>query len=63
MTIVKQTRPKSVDPDGIYLQVLRELTNVTVKPLLISYERSQHSGQVPENCSKANITPVFMKGC
>lgn len=52
-----------MDPDGIYLQVLRELVNVTVKPLLIVYEKSQHSGQVPEDWSKANITPVFMKGC
>ncbi|GAB0190614.1 mitochondrial enolase superfamily member 1 [Grus japonensis] len=49
-------------PDGMHPQVLRELTDVIAKPLSIIFERSWRTGEVPEDCRKTNVTPVFKKG-
>ena len=38
---------KSMGPDGMQPQVLRELANVTASPLLIIFERSWHLREVP----------------
>ncbi|PKU44210.1 rna-directed dna polymerase from mobile element jockey- hypothetical protein [Limosa lapponica baueri] len=43
-------------------RVLRELADVIAEPLSIIYERSWRTGEVPEDCRKANITPVYKKG-
>lgn len=53
---------KSIGPDGMYLQVLRDLTEVTAEPLFIIYERSWRMGGAPEDLRKANVTPVFRQG-
>jgi len=53
---------KSVGPDGMNPQVLRELADVIAEPLSIIFERSWRTGEVFEDWRKANITPVFKKG-
>jgi len=42
--------------------VLRELAEVTAKPLLIMLERCWRKGKVPEDWGTASVTPVFKKG-
>jgi len=41
--------------------VLRELAGVIAEPLSIVFERSWRTGEVPEECKKAGVTPVFKK--
>jgi len=53
---------KSMGPDGMHVQVLRELADVIAEPLSIIFERSWRTGEVPEDCRKANVTAVFKKG-
>ncbi|PKU35770.1 rna-directed dna polymerase from mobile element jockey-like [Limosa lapponica baueri] len=53
---------KSMGPDGVHLRVLRELAEVVAGPLSIIFERSWRTGEVPEEWSQANVTPVFKKG-
>lgn len=38
-----------------------ELADTEVTPLMITFGRSWRSGEVPEDCRKANVTPVFKK--
>lgn len=53
---------KSIGPDRMHLHLLMELANVTVRPLLIIiFEKSQCSGEVPEDWEKVNVTPIFKK--
>ncbi|PKU45830.1 rna-directed dna polymerase from mobile element jockey-like [Limosa lapponica baueri] len=53
---------KSMGPDGMYPQVLRELAEVIAEPLSIIFERSWRTGEVPEDWRKANVIPAFKKG-
>ncbi|PKU44228.1 rna-directed dna polymerase from mobile element jockey-like [Limosa lapponica baueri] len=53
---------KSMDPDGMHPQILREPADVIAKPLSIIFERSQRAGEMPEDRRKARVTPVFKKG-
>lgn len=52
---------KSMRWDGINPRLLRELTNVIVRLLSVIFERSQWSGEVPDDLKKARITPFFKK--
>ena len=47
---------------GMNSQVLRVLAEVIAKLLCVVFERSWRMGEVPEDCWKATITPVFKKG-
>lgn len=42
--------------------MLKELANVTARPLLITFKRSLRSAEVPKDCKKVNDTPTFKKG-
>ncbi|KFP86502.1 LINE-1 reverse transcriptase, partial [Acanthisitta chloris] len=53
---------KSMGPDEIHPQVLKELTNKVAKPLCIIFQKSWQSGEVSDDWKKRNITSIFKKG-
>ncbi|XP_064918707.1 ubiquitin-conjugating enzyme E2 K isoform X1 [Columba livia] len=53
---------KSMGPDGMHPQVLRELAEVIAGPLSIIFAKPWEAGEVPEDWRKADVTPVFKKG-
>jgi len=53
---------KSMGPNGMHPRVLRELADIVAEPLSIIFERSWRTGEVPEDCRKAIVTPIFQKG-
>ena len=54
---------ESMAPDEIHPRVLRELAEVIAKPLSIIYQCSLLTGEVPEDCRLASVTPIYKKGC
>ena len=53
---------RSMGPEELHAQVLRELVGVTAEPLSAIYQRSWLSGEVPENWRLADVTPIYNKG-
>ncbi|KAJ7419972.1 propionyl-CoA carboxylase alpha chain-like protein [Willisornis vidua] len=53
---------KSMGPDEIDCRILKELTDVIIKPLLIIFEWSWESGEVPTDWKLANAGLIFKKG-
>lgn len=52
---------ESMGSGGLQRTVLKELLDTRVRLLMMLFERPWQSGEVPEDCKKANVTPVFSK--
>jgi len=53
---------KSMGPDKMHLQVLRELADEVVKPLPITFEKLWQSSEVRTGWKRRNRNPIFKNG-
>lgn len=49
-------------PDEIHKQGLSALMDEVSQPVSIVFEKSWQSGQVPTDCKRESIFPIFKKG-
>ena len=52
---------KAPGPDGIHLQVIREMRDVLAKPLTTLFNKSSVPSKIPTKWKEANITAIFKK--
>jgi len=56
-------RSKTAGVDGIHSHVLSACSDALAKPLAIIFSASLRSSSFPSAWRKANVTPIFKKGC
>ena len=49
-------------PDQIHPRVLKQLATAVAPIFTVIFNKSLHSGEVPEDWRKANVAPIFKKG-
>ena len=54
---------KTPGADGVHPLILKTCAESIDKPLKIIFEKSLKDGKIPECWRKANVIPVFKKGC
>ena len=54
---------KSQGLDGINPNLLKECNSSLSNPLSIIYQKSVDTGILPTDFKRANVTPLFKKGC
>ena len=60
---IGKLRPNSTPgPDGISLRFLKDHVDILSRPLLMIFNSSMRTGEVPKDWKEANITPIFKKG-
>ena len=55
--------PSAPGPDRVYPRMLKECAEIVCRPLHIIFAGSISSGYLPKDWRRANITPIFKKGC
>jgi len=55
--LLQQDAYKSMETNGIHSRVLKDLTDVTVRPLSIIFQWSWESGEVTVNWKLADVVP------
>ena len=53
---------KSMGPNQIHQRVLKQLATAVAPIFTVIFNKSLHSGEVPEDWRKANVAPIFKKG-
>uniref|UniRef100_A0A452HQ50 RNA-directed DNA polymerase from mobile element jockey n=1 Tax=Gopherus agassizii TaxID=38772 RepID=A0A452HQ50_9SAUR len=53
---------KSPEPEEMHPRILQELTEEISEPLVIIFEKSQKTGEIPDDWKRADIVPIYKKG-
>ena len=53
----------SPGPDEVHPEVLRNCARSLSKPLTMIFQESLRTGHIPNDWKRANITPIYKKGC
>jgi len=48
--------------DALSLEAFKDLAGVVPKTLSIIFKKSWQSGDIPSDCKKGNVSPIFKKG-
>ena len=62
-TVLQALKPTAPGPDGIHPVVLRSCAPCLSKPLTMIFQQSIKNGIVPTDWKRANVTPIYKKGC
>ena len=57
--LVKLSNSKAPGPDGIHPRILREAAEEVSVPLLLLFQKTMDTGELPEDWKRANITPIY----
>ena len=53
---------KATGPDGLSPQILKELSSQIAPILTKIFQMSLETGEIPDYCGTANVSPIFKKG-
>lgn len=62
--MINKLRPHSAPgPDGIHPRVLKETVDIISYPLALLFNKSMQEGVIPSDWRRANVSPIYKKGC